>query len=141
MIGIDLGIKNMGLYNAKTKKSLTLSLDDFTDIEEFSSYLAELVNQNNIYVDYSWQLNYWPGNKKTKQQMIFIAGVLWQASQKCIFVEPKQIREMLGFVATVPKREIHRTAVVLYPEIARLNPHEKDAFLLTKWGEKNEVHG
>lgn len=141
MIGIDLGIKNLGLYNTETKKSLTLSLADFTDIEEFSFYLALLVSRKYIYVDYSWQLNYWPGNKKTKQQMIFIAGVLWQASEKCYFVEPKQIREMLGFAAAVPKKELHKTADILYPEIKEFNSHEKDAFLLAKWGNKNEVYG
>ena len=97
-----------------------------------------LTFQQTCIVDFDWRLNYWPGNKQTKTYLIFLAGVIHESSSSCTFVSPNEIRSMLGLYVKVPKKEMHRTAKILYPEISKVNNHEIDAFLLYRWGKKNE---
>ena len=138
MMGIDLGTKNLAIYG-QGKESI-LSLDDFLSIEDMAEILSAEVKQYNCAVDYSWSMAYWPGNKKTKMQMSFLLGVIFNSSLKTIIVEPRQIRDMLGIPATIPKKELHRIAFAVYPELKALSsPHLVDAALLQLWGEKNNA--
>lgn len=138
MIGIDLGVKNLGFYNSKFFRTYNME----NDFLEFCEFISSIVFEDICYVDFDWRINYWPGDKKTKTQLIFLAGIIYSSADICTFVQPSEIREMLGFSATVPKKELHRTALVLYPELKEKDSHQIDAYLLYKFGEKqNDIHG
>ena len=132
MIGIDLGVKNLGFYNGKYTRTYTME----NDFLEFAEFISGLVFEKVCFVDFDWRINYWPGDRKTKTQLIFLAGIIYSSADLCTFVAPYEIREMLGFAATVPKKELHRTALILYPDLKELDSHQIDAYLLYKFGEK-----
>lgn len=133
MLGIDLGVKNMGVYSPYLGYR-TYSME--TNFFELADCLMSLVYQNVAIVDFDFRINYWPGNKQTKTYLIFLAGCIYSSADIAHFVTPKEIREFLGFSALVKKQELHRIANILYPENEAKNSHELDAYLLYKFGEK-----
>ena len=134
MIGIDLGVQNLGVYSPYLGFRTYTQTDSFLTLVDC---IAELTKNEVCFVDFSWNINNWPGNRRTKLHIIFLAATIYNSADLCYFVEPAQIREWLGFGAVVQKTEVHKTAKILYPEILNQNSHEVDAYLLYKWGEKH----
>lgn len=131
MIGIDLGIKNLGLLEEGKEPEL-LSVDSFKDIRDFGEYLNFRVRNQIIYVDFNWNEIYLPGKRRTQAEKYYLFGCLDMGAYLCFPVEPKRIREFLNLPPKTTKKEVHRVAKGLYT--IPTNPHLIDAFLLLEYG-------
>lgn len=144
VVGIDLGIKNLGWYEEGIGFK-TYSVDEHENLEQFSSFLSVSCHGKNVYVDFGWNEIYLPGRRLTQAQKYFLAGSIYQGAHKCVFVSPAWIREMFDLPPKTSKKEVHVFAKTRYPWLSATKPkpnqHELDAFLLYEWGKQNEIHG
>jgi hypothetical protein len=131
----------LAIYDNLTKEYRTYDMQDYDDFTLFAQDVFIKCTWQNCYIDFHFNEIYLPGKRKTQALKYYLAGGIANAAKKCVFVEPKSIREMLGFSARVPKREVQKTALILYPQLRGLSNHEIDAFLLTEWGRKNGKTG
>jgi len=134
IVGIDLGTKNLAVYSKYNQ--IMYSEADYKTFENMVDTICNRFSYYDfVFVDFIWNEIYLPGKRLPQAKKYYIAGALSQATNT-YFISPAKIRDMLGIPAKIPKREVHKTAAALYPEMKDLNVHMKDAFLLAKWGEK-----
>lgn len=131
MLGIDLGTKNLAIYSPYYQEIFS-KRENITDL---ANQIRKYVENEICFVDFSWRINYWPGDRKTKTEIIFLAGFIWTVSKECYFIEPKILREYFDINSKTSKPKFHKLMEGIYPEIKSFsNSHIIDAFLLYQMG-------
>lgn len=136
MIGIDLALKNCGVYNSSTKESFVIGSTSLgsDDILDFSKILANLVTSEVVVVDFDLQKEcYYPGNKRQTAMKYFLAGVIKGSAEHCFFLSASEVRSAFGLAPKTSKKEFHRFFYDNHfvPFISH-NEHILDAFILVE---------